>query len=361
MKIYTLTFQFACNYGAVLQAYALKTYLEEQGHDVRVIDYWPHYSQRNNHWYSAIKESLTIKNFLLLPFEYFRERKFDLFKNKYLRLTRRCLNKEDINCLEKRDVVIVGSDQVWNSKLLEEINEVYFLNIDVADIRVSYAASGGQDSWDESMIREIAENAEKIDYVSVREQVFYDDLRKFTTKSIQVVPDPVFLLDKEQYGKILKPVNEKDYVLIYYTDGQGLTETLAHQLAEKYELKIYKIGSRKTSNGIIGTGDACVEEFLGWIENARFVVTCSFHGIAFSIILRKQFYAIQAGERSDRLCTMLKNCKLEKRFLKNERDLCSLTETIDYDDCEKAIYEYATMGKSFLNRCITGREYDKLL
>ena len=41
MKIGILTFHRAHNYGAVLQAYALKTFLVGLGHDVKLIDYWP--------------------------------------------------------------------------------------------------------------------------------------------------------------------------------------------------------------------------------------------------------------------------------------------------------------------------------
>ena len=41
MKIGILTFHWATNYGAVLQCYALQAYLEQLGHNVRVIDYKP--------------------------------------------------------------------------------------------------------------------------------------------------------------------------------------------------------------------------------------------------------------------------------------------------------------------------------
>lgn len=41
MKIGILTYHRAHNYGAVLQAYALRTFLQKQGHDVEFVDYWP--------------------------------------------------------------------------------------------------------------------------------------------------------------------------------------------------------------------------------------------------------------------------------------------------------------------------------
>ena len=43
MKICTTTCQNAYNYGARLQTYALARYLQQQGHEVEVIDYRPEY------------------------------------------------------------------------------------------------------------------------------------------------------------------------------------------------------------------------------------------------------------------------------------------------------------------------------
>ena len=43
MKIGIITFQCAHNYGAVLQAYALKEYLKTLGYSVNIINYRPRY------------------------------------------------------------------------------------------------------------------------------------------------------------------------------------------------------------------------------------------------------------------------------------------------------------------------------
>lgn len=43
MKIGILTYHRAENYGALLQAYALKEYLYTKGYDVAFVDYWPQY------------------------------------------------------------------------------------------------------------------------------------------------------------------------------------------------------------------------------------------------------------------------------------------------------------------------------
>ena len=41
MRIGILTFHRAHNFGAFLQAFALKTFLVERGHEVEFVDYWP--------------------------------------------------------------------------------------------------------------------------------------------------------------------------------------------------------------------------------------------------------------------------------------------------------------------------------
>lgn len=43
MKIGIITFHCAHNYGAVLQAYALKEFLKSSGHSVNVVNYRPSY------------------------------------------------------------------------------------------------------------------------------------------------------------------------------------------------------------------------------------------------------------------------------------------------------------------------------
>ena len=43
MKIATITFHHVYNFGGVLQALALQTFLEKRGHQVQIIDYRPQY------------------------------------------------------------------------------------------------------------------------------------------------------------------------------------------------------------------------------------------------------------------------------------------------------------------------------
>ena len=87
MKIGILTFHRAHNYGAVLQAYALKTFLRSLGHNVKLIDYWPLFHEKiyklwDNDVFKnksfIIRLKIVIK-FLLLFFK--KKKRVDKFNN----------------------------------------------------------------------------------------------------------------------------------------------------------------------------------------------------------------------------------------------------------------------------------------
>lgn len=64
MKIGILTFHWATNYGAVLQCYALQSYLESMGHDVKVINYKPRQYDDNLYTFLRFRKFLNIKDYL---------------------------------------------------------------------------------------------------------------------------------------------------------------------------------------------------------------------------------------------------------------------------------------------------------
>lgn len=124
MKIGIFTYHRALNYGAVLQAYALSRVLSDQGHDVKVIDYW---SSQHSSFYSIspfsvfLKRNLTlakkIKLFLLIiisfPIKYLRKKKFAFFLKKKFAISGSPKYVQGINILDNCDLYIYGSDQIW--------------------------------------------------------------------------------------------------------------------------------------------------------------------------------------------------------------------------------------------------------
>jgi len=125
MKIKTITCHDVYNVGAGLQAYALSEYLQQQGHEVEIIDYKPDYLSRRYNLRVVdnprYEKPLPLKILYLvfkLPkrlWERQGKRDFDAFREKYLKLTRRYYSLEQLKAdPPPADVMIAGSDQIWN-------------------------------------------------------------------------------------------------------------------------------------------------------------------------------------------------------------------------------------------------------
>ena len=122
MNVAVLTFIYADNYGALLQAYALKKIVENAGNSIVFLDYIPEsekkFYEKNYHNIRGIKEIVkkTISNI---------ERRdsavmFDAFRNKnFLTVPYR-------EGLVNNDLLIVGSDQVWNEKIVKDLKPYLF-------------------------------------------------------------------------------------------------------------------------------------------------------------------------------------------------------------------------------------------
>jgi hypothetical protein len=82
-------------------------------------------------------------------------------------------------------------------------------------------------------------------------------------------------------------------------------------------------------------------------------VSSSFHACALSIVFRKQFYAISAGERSCRLHSLLNRFELQDRYVENERALEALEiKDIDYTKHEIYIKKHTDKAKAYLQKIL---------
>ncbi len=153
--------------------------------------------------------------------EYKRKFAFDKFDSKYLNITKRkYANIEDLRLdPPKADIYICGSDQIWNQDATFGIEKAYYLNFGNSDIyRMSYAASFGSDKFPSQgdKVRNLIKN---IDKISVRERTGECILNKLGFSNIDIVLDPVFLLDRQQWRTLIsysKQVKTPEkYILLY--------------------------------------------------------------------------------------------------------------------------------------------------
>lgn len=353
MNIGILTFHYAHNYGAMLQAYALTTFLKESGHEAKIIDYrLPYiydrherlgvvnfYKKRYSHTNILIGILKTIKNY---PKHYFRPAKwyrFEEFLDNTLSKSDRVDLPENI-CESSYDAIICGSDQIWNTRLTGSLIPLYFCEGIDAQKKIAYAASNGDDYVDIKHLPEFSKLFQNFDSVSIREaglSSFLNDAGFHNT----CVLDPVFLLSYKVWDNIAEIPDETNYLLTYSFDETPFFFTFAYKIARELGKKMIVFAYEKKKNlpkdvkqYIIGGP----KEFVGYVKNADFVITNSFHGTAFSIIYRKQFYCVPPKYGRERIDALLGSMGLVNRIVEN--------------DCEKKQIEPLEYSEALINKQI---------
>ncbi len=366
MKIGILTYHRAENYGALLQAYAMMTYLRSLGHDVSFVDYWPKYHSDYFEVFSlkafmrsSLKSKLAKLNRLLLMGHtlYQRKRTMQEFMSTQLGLPKHPIYTDrNLVTEESYDAVIYGSDQIWRKQNMGGVgfDDWYFGSDNVrTERKIVYAGSMGKidtDAQDDSYIKTQMSN---FDIISVREGDLQDYLAKLNVSSTQVV-DPVFLLSKLDWDKIVIPQCHKGrYILFYNLLNTQESILFAKQLSRQQGLPIYEI-TKKTSvfsgkSHLIN--NASIGEFLGLLKDAEYVVSNSFHGVAFSIIYEKQFYAVGMGAKANRVESLLESVCIADRYIHSHQNVMSVSE-IDYDKTKSIIKSIVDKSKDYLLKAL---------
>ncbi len=345
MKIGILTYHRAENYGALLQAYALRTFLQQQGHEVSFVDYWPKYHVEHYRIFSPVKfKKLGVKgkiNYLFVSLLWFipkykRKHRLEKFMCNRLQLdgSIKYLNDKDVT--EPYDLVVYGSDQIWRRQSIhnKDYNPWYFgaANV-VSKKKITYAASMGIIDTNEQDDEHIKEWLKNFDALSVREL----DLKKYVEKlgyRAQLVCDPTFLLSKKEWSKLYQSVENGKYILFYNLLNSSESLKFANALSRLTGLPVKEINMEFNLKHIFSKRYftcASVEQFLQLIEGAEYVVSNSFHGVAMSLIFEKQFWAVGFGAKASRVVSLLNSVGLSERFCRGEEVPLTLP-CIKYDE-----------------------------
>lgn len=345
MRIGILTFHRAHNYGAVLQCYALQEYLKGRGHDVSVIDYEPRHFHQFYNWFQP--QLLKVRN----PFEFIRRIKL-LIDKKYRYQAFESFIEERLNLCSLGtifsnpfDVVIVGSDQVWNYQ--GGFDPYYWgaIKFPAGTKVISYAASM-QDKWEpeaEPIIKCLLRN---FDMISVRESSLQESLFRLSGNAqIKHVIDPTLLLSSAEWETIsVKPNINKPYLLLYLVQYSSGAEKIAQQIAEERNLELVYLTTdvdAKTHKSVRVTSP---QQFVGLFQYADFVVSASFHGTVFSLQFGKPFLSYKMGiGRDARVASLLSPIGLSSHFTDNYNSDSDYSCKINEDkflDMKKESYDY---------------------
>ena len=366
MKIGILTYHRAENYGAMLQAYALRKYLLGLGHDVSFVDYWPSYHVnyfkifswdrfKKANWKGKIVYLLGATVWLCPRMT--RSKRLQRFIHERLGVTGKPRYNENTKATEHYDVVVYGSDQIWRKQNMGGVgfDDWYFgaENV-VADKKIVYAGSMGTvktTEKDDAYVKKMMQNFERI---SVREADLDSYLKGLGVASQQVI-DPVFLLSKEEWEAVADKKQEKrKYILFYNLLNKPESVRFAERLSKETGLPIKEL-NKKMSFKHLGKryiSGASVEEFLRMIKDAEYVVSNSFHGVAFSLIFQRHFYAVGMGERANRVKTLLSSSGIPERYVAESKVSSLHLKPIDYFSVNEKMKNVIGTSKQFLNSSI---------
>lgn len=358
MKIGIITFHFARNYGATLQAYGLQEYLKTLGHDVYMIDYRPQYLLKHFQR-DSVRMWLSKNPYMCIKrwWSYMRTRKirhqrhdgFVSFVNHYQRLYP-YRNDEDFHSF---DAVFIGSDQVWSPLHTGGQYDDVMFGTGFKCKAISYAPSCSQACLSYDQRDYLRNHLDNLYAISVREQHFKEILQPLTGKNIHVVVDPSLLAGRHIFEKIATPIKRtKPYVLIYEIVPHQQVRRIAWEIAAQLNADVIEL-----TNGMLGyhlknmDEGASPEKFLGYIKEASCVVTTSFHGTAFSLLFQTSFYMVkQNSSVDDRMNNLLKMLELRERMI--SMDAKVNFEKIDFMPVIPRLEEYRHNSISFIEESL---------
>ncbi|MDY0276996.1 MAG: polysaccharide pyruvyl transferase family protein [Acholeplasma sp.] len=381
-KYAILTFHDARNYGAVLQAFALQTVIKEKGYHSEFLRYYDkNYigSSKRSHSLADIYKLLKNNNFNI--YSYVRtyriknevNKQFEIFRKAYMVLSENAYFTDDD--LYKANIeyhgFICGSDMIWSD--IGQNLDVFFLSFADSKKRISYAPSiTGTDNLDETEHIKMKDRINGIRFLSCREQAGVDYIKKTADKSATLVLDPTFLLAKSDWVKYLslEKYSSKKYILCYIFGGISKSFKIKlDKFAKKENLDIRFVPNSaneilsEVKNGYSGMYGP--REYVELFFNAEYIVTNTFHGLAFSLIFEKNFVLLHKLKNSsmssheERLNNILKICNLTNRYYSENINFEDNFGQINYNMVTKLLNSHKVTSLNFLFNALEQVENNK--
>lgn len=361
LKCGIVTFHSSHNYGSVLQAYAMVKVMQRLGLDAELVDFrhprttdmyeWRLWSPYKN-WKWNLRE-LVLRG--LFGFGKKREQVFSDFIENVLIKSKRVKDKKDIPDIY--DVLVCGSDQIWNPFASGCNDPIYYLDFGSTSCKFSYAASSGSKRFGDSNPTQFKKFLTNLNSIGVREQFMQDYIKEdFGLQSI-VNPDPTFLLDAEEWRQVEKTylgIPQK-YLLVYTIQNPGKTVAFAKEVATRLQLPIVQICNDRGYRAFLHKGvdyslmDVSPQQFIWLFRHASFVVTNTFHGNMFSVVFRKNFIHCANNPNDSRISTLHKAIGLgSDRKCYSISDINHIQFNVDYSIIEENIKDYIKCGINFI-------------
>jgi hypothetical protein len=358
MKIGLMTIHNANNYGAVLQAYALKETLKEFG-EVEIIGY------DNRHISISldfIRFGFSFHHLLGMCKDICRLfprvraiRKFNKFINNQMDVVSYDENRD----YSDLDFCIAGSDQIWNPSCIsadKKFNDMYFLELSNAQFtKISYASSCGAHKFSELEESYLKSKLSNFKSLSVREKSTAENLTRLVGRNVSHVLDPTLLLNKEEWlSRFVLEDKKEDYILLYFIKKTPLLKATVKYFSSKLKMKVITVNQGLSAGVKVDEHirDAGPNDFINLFNNALFVITDSFHGTTFSVNFNKKFVAVSPGENVNRIQSLLEVLGLKDRIVKSETDLVNDLLDLNYVNPNQKLLTQVELSKSYLTQSL---------
>lgn len=343
IHLISVTYQ---NYGSILQTYALQNTVRKLGYNTLIVAYCESglrkFLRLLNKEYAETRFRMLIKHIrLILKGKTFnnnlkaRSNSFSDFIQQYLFLSKRYTNLNDIKKDSYNwDTVLLGSDQVWHP-----INyEMHFFTLEFVNSmsrKIAYAPSFGVSTIPSKYIAKYERFLGNFTYLSCREDVGIDLIKKISGREATHVCDPTLLMTPNEWRDAFSfaKIYDNPYLFVYLMGNNANHRILAKKYADKNRLKIVALTHIdeyvKSDDGYADYTPFKVgpSEFLSLIYNASAVITDSFHASVFSLLFHKIFYTFNRFESgigsstTSRIDSLLSMAGVLERKVKNDATL----------------------------------------
>jgi hypothetical protein len=376
------------NYGTLLQNYALQEYLRRNGHDtfwIRTRSIDERVTNKRSLVPRLIQSLRDAAVYLLRPlrgkprssrlaeFAAMNPRHFGEFMTSHIPTTPVEYTYEELReSPPAADAYVVGSDQVW--KYATPMN---FLDFGPPESRrIAYAVSAPWPLLDDEWIASARLLVKRIDAVAVREVDGLPVCRKLERPDALQVVDPTLLLEAADYRQLVENsrcqlVGDTPQVLGYFVNLNKITDVPWNAIlgAVRDRRATYKVVPLQGSELVVPAEYVFAPTPTGWIrafDRAECVVTNSFHGALFAVIMRRPFLVfLQTGATEAENCrffSALDPLGLADRIVPSEawRDASARTvsdwmnRSVDWEKVQEKLTEMRDRSTNYLLSALAG-------
>ena len=248
---------------------------------------------------------------------------------------------------EKYDYFVVGSDQVWNPRFNHATPELFLTFADKAK-RIAYAPSFGISQLPDGTEKYFADMLSGIPHLSCREEAGSALITKLTGREALTLIDPTMMLTADEWLQVTNTQLPKNNYLLTYFLGRPSDEAYSFIASAAAQKGLEIAALNDTDNlALYGIG---IEDFLGYIYNAKIIFTNSFHGTVFSMLFRKPFVVFGREPMNSRIETLLN--KFGQNVRKYPQVLSENIYDIDYSEMDAILAKERSVAMDYLRNAM---------